>query len=696
MQQLKRAILPLLFLPFLLTFSSCRKKVSWNSEIALPLAHGELLLSDIVPDSVRQTRADSSVWLVISDELYALHLARDYFNVPDTVLRENVSLDSLRIPNRTIYYLITLGAIARADQSGTGTIIIALNGNTAPIPPFNSLSATDLPVDATELFKSADVRSGWMDLQIKNGLPVPITNLDFNMKNASDGVVIVSDQVSRINPGESILLSYDLSGKKLEGQILVDINNISSPGSNNTPVAIDTSDALELTMTVRDLELNAAEAVFPAQNLVNVAKEIVYNMNGPEFTYMLIRTGTLVITAFNTINDSLFINYRIPNASDPDGETLNEFSVVPPGTAASASHIDREIPLDAYSIDLTGQAHNRVNTFYNELAIRIDSTGKLIYISLLDSVSILYGLKDIVPDYVEGYLGQQHIQYSSENRELKLFKYLEGGQIDLEQVSLKIRIENEVGVDSRILVHRIRTQSLNGDFVELQAPFIGTPQDIQRAFQNPFRRGETSFELNDQNSNVKGIIESLPRYLDMDMEVDINPDGNRLLFQDFASYGSTFKVYADLEMSLSGIAQDLRLSGNLDFKLPSEKELSNIESVQISSRIGNGFPLTASVQAYIYQGGVLIDSLFDRRQQIRAAAIDEQTCRAERKEVTELVSEIGAAQFEHLKAADELIFKSWLNTSDLPTNCGSHVRIYDTYSMDIKMGLTINYRFSNE
>ncbi len=686
----------MLFLPFLLTLSSCGKKVSWNSEIALPLARGELLVSDIVPDSVRQTRADSSVWLVLSDELFAIHLARDYFKVPDTALRENVSLDSLRIPNRTMYYPITLGAIARSDQSGTGALIIALNGNTAPIPPFNSLSATDLPVDATELFKSADVRSGWMDLRIKNGLPVPITNLDFSMKNAGDGVVIVSDQISRINPGESILLSYDLSGKKLEGRILVDINNISSPGSNNVPVPIDTSDALELTMTVRDLELNAAEAVFPAQNLVNVAKEIVYNMNGPEFTFMAIRSGKLIITAFNTINDSLYINYRIPNANDPDGVQLNELAVVAPGTATSASYIDVEIPLDGYSIDLRGKAYNRVNTFYNELAVRIDSTGKLIYISLLDSVSILYGLKDIVPDYVEGYFGQQHISYNIENRELNIFKYLEGGTLDLEGVALNIRIENEVGADSRILVKRIRTQSVAGDFVELQAPFIGTPQDIPRAFKNPFRRGESSFALNEQNSNVKEMIESLPRYLDMDLEVDINPDGNRLLYQDFASYGSTFKVYADLEMPLSGIARGLRLSGNLNFNLPSEEELANVESVQISSRIGNGFPLTAAVQAYIYRGGVLIDSLFDRRQQIRAAAIDELTCRAGKKEVTELVSEIGASQFENLKTADELIFKSWLNTSDLPANCGSHVRIYDTYSIDVKMGLTINYRFSNE
>ncbi len=686
----------MLFLPVLLFLSSCGKKVSWNTEIALPLARGELLVSDIVPDSVRQTQADGSVWLVVSDELFAIHLARDYFSVPDTVLRENVSLDSLRIPNRTMYYPITLGAIARSDQSGTGALIIALNGNTAAIPPFNNLNATDLPVDATELFKTADVRTGWMDLQIKNGLPVPITNLDFSMKNSGDGVVIVSDQVSRINPGESILLTYDLSGKKLEGQILVDINNISSPGSNNVPVPIDTSDALELTMTVRDMELNAAEAVFPAQNLVNVAKEVIYNMNGPEFTFMTIRSGKLVITAFNTINDSLYINYRIPNASDSMGVQLNELSVVPPGSSSSAAHIDMEIPLDGYSIDLTGKNHNRVNTFFNELNVRIDSTGKLIYISLLDSVSILYGLKDIVPRYVEGYLGQQHISYSSENQELNIFKYLEGGSLDLERVGLKFRIENEVGADSRILIHRIRTQSLNGASVELQAPFVGVPQDIERAFKNPFRMGETVFALDDQNSNVKEMIESLPRYLDMDIEVDINPDGNRLLYQDFASYGSTFKVYADLEMPLSGIAGNLQLSGKLDLNFPSEEELSNVESVQISSRIGNGFPLSAEVQAYIYRGGVLIDSLFGQRQQIAAAAIDEQSCRADNKEITELVSEIGVEQFDHLKTADELIFKSWLNTTDLPANCGSHVRIYDSYSIDVKMGLTINYRFANE
>ncbi len=686
----------MLFFFVLLVFSSCGKKVSWNTGIALPLAQGELLLSDIVPDSVRQTNADGSVFLVLSDELFSVQLARDYFKVPDTVLRENVSLDSLRIPNRTMYYPITLGAIARSDNSGTGALIIALNGMTAAIPPFNNLNSTDLPVDATELFKTADVRTGWMDLQIKNGLPVPITNLDFSMKNASDGVVIVSDQVSRIDPGESILRSYDLSGKQLEGQILVDINNISSPGSNNVPVPIDTSDALELTMTVRDMELNAAEAVFPAQNLVNVAKEIIYDMKGPEFTFMTIRSGRLVITAFNTINDSLYINYRIPHASDSNGIVLDELAVVAPGTAGQASNIDVDIPLDGYRIDLRGLRKNRVNTFYNELAVRIDSTGKLIYISLLDSVSILYGLKDIVPQYVEGYLGQTHIAYQSDNRELSIFKYFDGGTVDLEDVDLKFRFENEVGADSRILIHRIRTRSPSGESLDLQAPFVGVPQDIQRAFKNPFRKGETVFALNDQNSNVKEMIESLPRYLDMDIEVDINPDGNRLLYQDFASYNSTFKVYADLEMPLSGVAGNLQLSGELNFTFPSDEEIANVESVQIKSRIGNGFPLSARVQAYVYRGGVLIDSLFAKRQQIDAAAIDEQSCRADHKKITELVSEIGMEQFDHLRTADELIFRSWLNTTDLPANCGSHVRIYDSYSIDVKMGLTINYHFANE
>ncbi len=675
---------------------ACRKPVSWNTELAVPLTKGTLNVHDMLPDSVRESRNKGHVFLVLSQNLYTLDLTRDYIAIPDTILRQNVSLDSLKIPNRSMYYPITLGAIARADNSTTGALIIALNGNTAPIPSFGNLSATDLPVDATELFQTADVRSGWMDLEIKNGLPIPVSNLVFQMKNASDGTVIISDQVASIEAGETFVRSYDLSGKILEGHILVDIVNIGSPGSNNQPVPIDTSDALELRMTVRDMELNAAEAVFPAQNLVNIAKEIVYNMNGPEFTYLAIRSGFLIITAFNTIEDSLYINYRIPNARNPDGIILDENSVVPPGHADQAAKVDERVPLDGYSIDLTGANQNRVNTFYNELRVRIDSTGKLIYISLADSVSILYGLVDIVPEYVEGYLGTHHIAYSAANQELRFFRFFDGGRVNFEDVKMQIRIRNEIGADSRLLINALKTRSADGREIQLQAPFIGVPQNLERAFKNPLRAGESIFSLTPSNSNIKEMMESLPRYLDLDLDLDINPEGNRLHYQDFASYDSKVRVNMELEMPLSLTSNNLVMANSFAFTFPKNQEANDIQSLEISGLIKNTFPLSSTVQIYVYQNGILLDSLFAVRPLIKAANVDKSDCRTAIAATSEISAPISEEAFDHLKMADELRFKAWVNTTESPAACGDYIKIFDDYNIDIALGLNIHYLIGNE
>ena len=73
---------------------SCRKemgKPSWDTEVLTPLVHGTLNINNILPDSVLQTNADSSMKIVFNNNLYNLTMDT-IFKINDTTLTQGYAL----------------------------------------------------------------------------------------------------------------------------------------------------------------------------------------------------------------------------------------------------------------------------------------------------------------------------------------------------------------------------------------------------------------------------------------------------------------------------------------------------------------------------------------------------------------------------------------------------------------------------
>ena len=58
---------------------------------------------------------------------------------------------------------------------------------------------------------------------------------------------------------------------------------------------------------------------------------------------------------------------------------------------------------------MRGSEGNEVNTFYQEFSARINYTGVASFITLDDSLQVIYGLENLVPNSLKGYLGQYDI-----------------------------------------------------------------------------------------------------------------------------------------------------------------------------------------------------------------------------------------------------------------------------------------------
>jgi hypothetical protein len=679
---------------FLLT--GCKKKSngpSWNTELLTPLLHGSLSMNDIAGDSLLESDADGQLSLVFRNTLFNLNLNEDYIHIPDTSLRQAVSLDSIRLPNRSIFYPISLGQLARADQSGTGALIIALHGSTAPIPAIGSLSNFDQDIDATDFFEVAVLDSGYMDIQVRNGFPVDITDLIYRLKNKSDGTVVVEDTIPLIPKKSTIFRSHNLAGKTVEGNLLADIVNMGTPGSGTTPVKIDTNDAIELSISVRDLKVLSAKAIFPAQNLVNIKNEVQYVMNGPELTYTRVRSGKLVISAVNTIEDSLFLHYRIPGALDPTGKPIDIYSTVAPAPQGGSVTLKTEFDLAGYSIDLTGKNGLKTNTFYNEFTARIDSTGKLINISLEDSILVYYGLLDLIPEYVKGYAGQHQIEVGPEKIRLGFFDNFKSGKLDLEKVNIDFRFINDVGVDANFFTDYIRgINPQNGTSVDLNAPFIKQNLSINRAFENPFVPGITSFELNNGNSNAKTLFESLPDELAYHMNVEINPKGNYFNYQDFVDFSKNINVFMDMEIPLSLQADKLLLMDTLDFSVGENNLLIDINAIDFLFSVDNSFPLDATAQVYfVSPSGIVLDSLFSKMQFIKGGIPEGQDCKVKQTEFTKINASFDQTRTSNIQTATKAIIKVAFSTP-VSTGCAGYLKIYNDYLLEFNLSAKFNYK----
>lgn len=689
-------ILTLIIL-FAWTAESCKKKMdsrnSWDADYLIPLVHGSMGIKDLAGDTVLSENQDGQLSLVYRNSLYNLNLNDGYIGIPDTSLRQAVRLDSIRLPDRTIFYPISLGQMALADQTGTGALIIALNGSTAPIPAISNLSSFDRELDATDFFEEALLDGGYLDIEVRNGFPVDITDLIYRLKNKVSGDIIIEDTFAIIPKNATVLESYDLSGKMVEGKLLADIVRMSTPGSGGIPVPIDTSDAIELTVSARDLVVHSATAIFPAQNLVDIKNEVVYDMGGAEFTQAIVRTGDLVISAVNTIEDTMYLHYQIPGATDPFGNPIDIRSAVPPAPPGGSVKLDENFDISGYTIDLTGKDKMRVNRFYNEFTARIDSTGKLISVSLDDSIIVYYGLQNIVPQYVKGYMGTHNIQIGPEITPLDFFKNFKNGQLDLEKVKVSFAFNNEVGIDASVKIHYLKASNqLNGTSVDLTAPFINNQQIINRAYDNPFVPGTTFFELDNSNSNIKSLLESLPDQLEYAIDVNVNPKGNYYNYQDFVDFDKSLDISMDLEIPLSLKATNLQLVDTIPFSLQGQKGFDNIREIGFTFIVDNSFPLSANTQLYFLDGNnKVIDSLFSNLVQVATGIPVAPLCKVEEMVKSRFVSSFDQERTEKIKKAEKAVVKAFFNTGSTPS-CNNYLKIYSDYQFEFKLTGKFKYR----
>ncbi len=691
----------------LLLFAGCKKdsKTEWDSELLAPIARTSLSIENLVRDSLAKVNGDDYVTLVYNATIYELNLADQLIKIPDTSIFQKITVDSLLLPQTYIDYVSTLGALATnlklsADpaQKFLGSYIINNHGNVTTIAALNGFTTSPFSFDGSNYFQTLELSQGNLDFWLINHLPIPITNITFEIRNAVSNTLILTDNIPYIPAYDSIYKVYDLSGKTIDGSLNFQITNFNSPGSTG-PVLIDTNDYIRLKGRIFNIKAKRAIACFPSQDLISTDQEITQSIGERKFTYVDCKSGELEVDISSSIQEKLRLTYKLKGAYNIFGRGIQAISDIPPALNGVPQTITQTYDLSGFAINLTGSDGSKFNTYTQIILAHIDSTGILREITSDDSLFIIYKLKNIKPNYIKGYAGRDTILFagSSPFSFSNLFSGNAPNALDFKTVDVSLEVDNGLGVDGNIRINSLSSTNANGNKVTLfdNSPnsILGKTLNINRATDFPLIPAKQEFSINSTSSNIKDFLINLPNQVDYDIEIKTNPGGNKFTYDDFAYLDSKLKVNLNLSIPLDVKADNLKLRDTFDFKLGnSPKEIDNINDGILYLITYNKFPMQAKLNLIAYDSlGNVLDTLLNNIY-VPAAETD-QNCRANTAKKSVIPINLPTERIKNLFNVRKAVLTATFDTkTNNPVCDGNYYKIYFDYKLDAKITAHFNYR----
>lgn len=683
-----RFYLTLLLLTTLLT--ACRfkldDKIHWDTQLLAPIIQSGVTLADAVQDTnLLQVDGNNFVTMVFRDTLVNLRLIEEV-TVPDTSVRATVTLDSISLSTDSLIQDITLADIARqlsAQGNPIGDTLLAKHGQTMFIlPGFSGISSGDVAIDASQFFQEATLLSGELHVSITNQLPVDISNVTYHLRNNglySD--TLIRRVIASVPKGQTRSDTADLSGKTVENVMAGQLENLTTSTEFN--VLIDTSDYIRLKIKVAKLKAQRATAIFPAQTVVDDKAPVKYFFgDGVELTRMSVGSGQIDVKTISTINDTLEFIYSLPSARKDGQEVVvrSKLLPAPPGGQVINSTV---FDLSGYDIDLTLNGDS-VNLFPQRLIGNLIYSGNVVTMDLTDSIYINYGLLDIIPSYVEGYLGK--LDYSfQDNINLDFFDKVLGGTFNLKNPSAELTFRNSVGMDGQMQVNSFTAENTRtGQSVTLNAPFLNNSTHIPGPkLPNVGQTVETKLRMDRSNSNIRDFVALLPDRLSFDLDVNANhniPIGSH---ENFATDESSIQAFLDLQIPLEGIADQIWLRDTVDMDLTTSSVPDGVEEGTLRLVVENGFPMEAQVQIYFLAGNnQIIDSLFHGQPAVIPAGT------VDNNGFVSIPMESTLESFFDLMRMDKLTLRGKRAVASFKLSTkpnGQEVKIYSTYGINFKL-----------
>ena len=675
----------LIFIFSILIFSSCKHELetpSWDIDLITPIANSNVSIDQIViEDSLIEIQSNDSglVSLFYQSNLEDIDFD-SLINIDMIVPGKTERLDSINFPNISISDTISLGELVSTIPLGS---ILFPNGSSASIPFLpNVINADTFNVNASDYFETMILSDGVLYFEIKNNLPVDISNISCSLVNSSNLNIIASFNFPLIVSGSSAIDSISLAGLSIDKNIEAIINNIDVNASNGN-ITINYADNLISKISLKNLQITEATAFFPQQELSREITETSFDLGDAQITEIGIKTGIVKISLISTIPDTGRIIYNIPSLKK-NGIPFSTEKIVP--TTISGESTDYIFDFQDYVLDLTGKdgriGGDTVNTIYSELITYIDSTGELVTLNQLDS---FYYFTEFIfsPKYALGYLGTDTVEFGPEIIENNIFNNIVGGNIDLNNTELSVEIDNYFGADANLVFTELTAENTNTGIITTPTVdedgnnFIGHEYNINRATLINLENANIESSKTSIKLNADEMLSILPDKISTSLNVYLNPNGQSsnpdFLFPEYPIDASI-----ELKVPLNIIANDLHLRDTSDIDIQQNEDL---EIDKVFLKIENGFPIDCDFNMILLDMNKnVIDTLFNN--QFVSSGLMQNNVVVE-KSISILDATV--PNFDQIK---NVVFDIKFNTDDV----NNHVSIYNDYTIDFLLSVKLKTR----
>lgn len=414
--------------------------------------------------------------------------------------------------------------------------------------------------------------------------------------------------------------------------------------------------------------------------------ELNFNIsNGVALKTLDIRSGLLTVKFTNDLTEPLDLLYIIPNAKK-NGQQLTIFETVPPNNVPLIKTYD----LAGYNLNMRGLNGLSYNTISQAYTVSVNPNANPVQVTYGKGAKANLTYSKIIPEYVEGYFGQQTITLPLDTARFDIFSNLQASNFMLNSATLNFKILNEFGAEFTSRLSNIKSiNSAKSTNVSLTNGLLSNI-NINRAS----KVGATIYSsiknvsLTTTNSNIVPFLSNLPNKLTYQGSISVNPLGNLSGYNDFAFYNTGIKVLADVNIPLRFNADYFKLSSTSAVNFSNVKQLDNVNFGNFVISAVNGYPFRAEIQAYLINAqNQIIDSLFLPGSNFLEKGLVDAQNKVTFPTQSKLNVPVTKDRIENLKKAKTIKLLTYFIMPPNPPD----IKLYEDYKFDVNIVAELNY-----
>ncbi|MDX9752041.1 MAG: hypothetical protein RBT71_13255 [Flavobacteriales bacterium] len=425
--------------------------------------------------------------------------------------------------------------------------------------------------------------------------------------------------------------------------------------------------------------------------LLNSDEVHQFDLDDVQLRHLVLREGMLELDVRNMVASPVVGTFDLPGATFADG-TSQITATVGPGSPAQPATETRFKDLAGTVMDLRGPQLNTTNTLRMVVSVVLDPTGEGASVTALDSVNSLVRYSGLVPQYAQGYFGSRLVEVEPDTSDLDIFSNIVGGTLDLDHVTLRMNVENGVGVDLQVHLHQLTAiNTRTGTQVDLDHAVLQAPINLTRAQDTGNGPLPTFFSttLDQGNSNVDLFVENLPDRLAYSLDLHINPLGDISNGHDFLYFESELRARLELEVPLRLAADELTLQTYARPDLGSGG--GGVQHATLNVYATNGFPFGARLEVDVVDDADAVQRTIEVGGQI-ATALTDGSGVVTAPTTSQLTAAFPPDALQLVRQGARLRLRAVFNTADQP----GHVQLMEHHRLDLQLSIAANYLINGE